>query len=327
MTLAALIDFQTPLAQIAGLIKNAKRSGNYDEDPSSYDKSLAKLYDGLFNQCIQANQEQNKRVQQSHDVCKKIVDEMEVLIKKKGKALSESDLKVLATSVRNVAHYNSDLEKKAKELYDRLAHYRENIASKYAELMSDPDVGKSFQNKYNEARRKSIDDNKAMTAVKERLDQYVTRSADMLKLAQTVAKVNATSGPRDAAADNNAIQTFSNEIDTLKFDDEAQKAKNTFTKLVVEAKSPKLGLKDCESLFNSAATYAKNARGLIKTLTIKIEAFSKLASKMEGEAKKAAAVALKTANTKLKDWESQEKSLAKLDKSAEEAMKTIRKRK
>lgn len=321
----ALVDFNAAAAEHERNIDAAKLDGSYAAKQKAFDQAVLKDAAALVKAALVVTDDFAKKVAERHKVCKAVVDQMEGILKKKAKNLDASDLKVMETAARSVKTHNDTLADTSSEAFKALSQYRGAWPATYRKLMSTPAALEPLIN----ARLKSIDEGKQIDALKQRVGQYVERAQDLLKTAQKLAaaKSGAQAQPGAAAED---IKEFDDAVEKLKFEVEKflNKAENSLKQLAEtdpKVKPDANGAKMNESRLINGRAEAKNARGVLKTLTLKIDTFKKGAAKMDDVAKKAATKAVDEAGKVLKVLETKEKASAKLEEKAEKVYAALAK--
>lgn len=309
----AFVDFNRPLANLQKDIGDAKTQGAYAGKERSWDQTVLKTLADLVKTSVAITDDYKKKVEDHHKACKNMLDQMEALIKKKGKSLGADDMKVLQTSTRFVANADEAIVATSGDMFTALSEYRGAWPDHYSRLLANGALIEPLK----AARQKTIDDGKVVDTQKKRIGEYVKRAQDLLKLAQQA--VSKTSTIAGGATD--AIAQFKAETEALKsqFDVFNQKATNSLQQIAdlppKQKIDPKL-LSMNQSRMTNGQAEAKNARGQQKTLALKVDTFKKLAAKLEGNDKKAAAAQLATAAALQKAVDTAEKALAKLEASA-----------
>jgi hypothetical protein len=307
------VDFNTNAANLKKDIDAAKAKNAYAGKEASWDQTVLKAVALQVNAALKITDDYAKKVAEHHQACKKALDEMEAPIKKKGKALTDADRKVIATSGRFIVTAEEQIRTINADMFSALSEFRAGWPDTYRALLSKPAQIEPFK----AARLKSIDDGKKVDTLKKRLAEYVARAGELLKLAAQAGAAGSTLAGQTAAAAAALVK----EVKALKdeFDTYAQKASNSLQQIAdlppKQKVDPKLVGMNQSRMVNGQAE-AKNARGQQKTLETRIEVFKKLAAKLDGAEKKAATTALDAARVMAKAVAKAEKDLATLEAKA-----------
>jgi hypothetical protein len=309
----AFVDFNTNAANLKKDIDAAKAKNQYAGKEAAWDQTVLKAVGGQVDAALKITDDYARKVAEHHQACKKALDEMEALIKKKGKALTDADRKVIATSGRFIVTAEEQVRTINADMFSALSEFRGGWPDTFRALLSKPALIEPFK----AARLKSIDDGKKDDTLKKRLAEYVVRSTELLRLAAQAGAAGSTLAGQSAAAAAGLLK----EIKALQgqFDTYAQKASNSLQQIAdlppKQKIDPKLVAMNQSRLVNGQAE-AKNARGQQKTLDLKLEVFRKLAAKLDGAEKKTAAAALDAAAALAKAVAKSEKDLAALEAKA-----------
>lgn len=321
----ALVDFNAAAAEHERNIDAAKLDGSYAAKQKAFDQAVLKDAAALVKAALAVTDDYAKKVTERHKVCKAVIEQMEGILKKKAKTLDASDMKVMETAARSVKNHSDTLADTSSEAFKALTQYRGAWPATFRKLMSTPAALEPLIN----ARLKSIDEGKQIDTLKQRVGQYVERAQDILKTAQKLAAANsgAEAQPGVAAED---IKVFNEAVAALKFEAEKflGKANNSLKQLAdtdPKVKPDATGAKMNESRLTNGQAESKNARGALKTLTLKIDTFKKVVAKTDGADKKNGTKALDDAGKVLKDLETQEKASAKLAEKAEKVYAALAK--
>lgn len=321
----ALVDFNAAAAEHKRNIEAATKDGTYAAKQKTFDQAVLKDAAALVKSALVVTDDYAKKVTERHKVCKAVIEQMEGILKKKAKALDTSDMKVMETAARSVKNHFDTLGETSSDAFKALSQYRGSWPDTYRKLMSAPAVLDPLVN----ARLKSIDEGKQIDALKQRVGQYVERAQDLLKTAQKLAaaKSGAQAQPGVAAED---IQEFDAAVAKLKFEVEKflVKAENSLKQLAEtdpKTKPDANAAKMNDSRLTNGRAEAKNARGVLKTLTLKIDTFKKVVAKMGDADKKAGAKALDDAGKVLKALEALDKTSSKWEEKAEKVYAALAK--
>ena len=306
------VDFGANAANLKKDIDAAKAKNAYAGKESAWDQTVLKALGLQVTASVKITDDYARKVAEHHQASKNALDQMEALIKKKGKALADADRKVLETSGRFIATAEEQIRTVNADMFAALSEYRGGWPDDFRALLSKPALIEPFK----AARAKTIDDGKNVDALKKRMAEYVVRARELLKLSAAAGAGSPLAGGAGAA-----IAELAKEAKALKdqFDVFANKASNSLQQIAdlppKQKVDPKLVAMN-QSRLNNGQAEAKNARGQQKTLDLKIEVFKKLAGKLDGAEKKAAAVGVDAAAALAKAVAKSEKDLATLEAKA-----------
>jgi hypothetical protein len=314
------MDFDGPKQALTKEITRQKQLNSYDA--VTMDKRVQGELKRLVDSSLAIVAQVFKVFDENQKVAKKTMDEMEALIKKKGKKLSPSDVKIIETGVRTLERCAETMSDTSQDAMSALIEWRGGWPATYKELFSDPKMIDPFI-----ARRKaSIDENTVKEAGRKRVTEYVVRAKDLQKQAQQTL----TRGGALAHDEANEVLSFKKDVTDLskKLNDSVQKLANSFKPVLDLNPKQKLtpqNQKMYDEIIKSAQLKTKEVRGTLKTLTIKVSAFKKTASTFQDAAKKQAASAYADAAKLLKKGEDDEKKVAANEAKAIKHLTAIKK--
>jgi hypothetical protein len=324
----ALIDFDKIANDFAVSIAEAKRRGSYNgggiASAAKFDAAVMKALSDRVHAALKVTGDYYEKVKKHHAASKKAIDDMTALIKKKGKTLAESDIKVLETSARLCATLATQINDTSMDIMPGLIQYRGGWPATYRDLLSPAKQGDL--NALQKLRNQDIDTGKTVDALKKRLEEYAVRAPELVKVAKQAAGKESVL----AGTEKKARETFTADVTKLKddYDTFAHKARNSLSQLAALNPKQKLdagGLKNNDSRLANGKAEAKNARGVHKTLALKVDTYKKLAAKIEGQEKQAAATALAAAAKELATVAKDVPTLTALEVKAEKTVEAIKK--
>lgn len=314
------IDFVGAREALEKEIARAKQLDAYDA--RAFDGRVLKDLDRLVTSSLAIVDDYHKKVDENHGVAKKTMDELEALIKKRGKSLSDPDMKVIETMQRTLERSASTINETSGEMFKALADFRGGWPEKWRPLTSNPQLVDPLVAK----RAKSIDEGKKRDSLKKRVDEYTKRGTDLLKVAQQMK----SRGAALAGNEGKEIAEFGKAVKAAKdnFDVLAQRSRNSLeqvAKLNIKAKLDATNLKMNEQRLLNGRAEAKNARGTLKTASVKLATFKKMAASFDAANRKEAEKAYGVASKLVKEAESAEKKLADTEKKAVKVFETVKK--
>jgi hypothetical protein len=325
----SLIEFDKAAAEFDVKIKEAKQRGTYNgvgvASAAKFDAAILKALSDRVHECLKISREYQAKAKEHYEAGKRAIDEMSALIKSKGKKLTDGDIKVLQSSARLCETLAQQVKEASADAFPALAQYRLGWPEKWRPLLS---PGKQNEvEALKKLRGEDMDIGKTIDTLKKRLEEYAARAPAMLKVAQqTVSKGSIVAG--DEAT---ALVAFNKDVARLKsdyydkFQTRARSSLKQLTELNPKQKLEPNVLKFQESLLLNGKAEAKNARGVHKTLSITVDAYKKLAAKLDGPAKKAAATALATAAKELAAMAKDVASITALEPKAEKTLAAVKK--
>jgi hypothetical protein len=312
------IDFKAAAAKLDQDKKSAEQNGTYNA--VAFDKKVIDGIKLLFLGAEDIQAQYYRIVDKNYAVAKKEIETVEKLVKSKGKKLTDGDLKVIATSVRSIERCSEAIGDFSGQMFAALDQFRGAFATNFRPLLSNPDDVKQFLDR----RSAGMAADKERDSLKKRIEQYAERAKDMSKAGQQLA----TKGAALGASAAQEIQGFVTDFAKAKLDYEtfAQKARNSLTQL--EQLNPKQKPADmpmAEQRFLNGTKEAKNARGTLKTMNVKLATFKKIGARFTDETLKTATDAYKKAAAELKTAEAAAKKLDTSETKATKIMIAVRK--
>jgi len=301
-------------------IARAKQLNSYDA--RAFDGRVLTDLDRLVTSSLAIVDDYHKKVDENHSVAKKTMDEMEAMVKKLGKKLSASDIKVIDTMQRTLERSSQTIGDTSSAMFTALGEFRGGWPEKWRPLVSNPKLIDPFIAR----RSKSIDEGKQKDTLKKRAEEYVKRGKDLQKAAAQLQ----SRGTALAGNEAKEIADFTSEVKKAKeaFDTLAQLSRNSLQQVAGLNVNPKLdatNLKMNTQRLLNGRSEAKNARGTLKTLSIKLATFKKLAGGFDDANRKLAEKAYAATGKVLKEVETAEKKLADDEKKAVKVFDVVKK--
>jgi hypothetical protein len=314
------IDFVGAREALEKEIARAKQLDSYDA--RAFDGRVLKDLDRLVTSSLAIVDDYHKKVDDNHAVAKKTMDEMEALVKKRGKSLSDADVKVIETMQRTLERSATTIGETSGEVFKALADFRGGWPEKWRPLASNPQL----IDPYVARRAKSIDEGKKRDTLKKRVEEYTKRGTDLQKVAKQMKSRGAALAGNEAAEITDfgkAVKAATDNFDVL-----AQRSRNSLeqvAKLNIKAKLDASNLKMNEQRLLNGRAEAKNARGTLKTASVKLATFKKMAANFDAANRKEAEKAYGVASKLVKAAESAEKKLSETEKKAVKIFETVKK--
>jgi hypothetical protein len=283
------------------------------------------------------SREFHEQIQKHHAAGKKALDEMAALVKK-GKKLTDDDLKILQSSANLCATLVRDIKQAVKGFSATLVQYHDDEAwsdrpRMYREWITheiNPVLTRIMKE-----RKEDIELGKKVDSLRKRLEQYAARAPEMVKAAQqAVTKQSIIAGGETESRKYNeqmeSIKTFLASTTQLSTDYEkfigvAAKLLSQIADADPKQKLDAKILKAADGQVATGKTAAKNARGVHKTFSIKVDTYKKLVAKFDNRVKKMAAMRVAVAEKELAAMTKQVATLAKIEAEAEKTLTALKK--
>jgi hypothetical protein len=299
------VDFST--RDLADQIQKQKDLQSYDAP--GFDPTVLRELKSRVDAAVKMEQELATKIKDSHAAAKRDIDLLTALIKKKGKELSQAELAGVDRMVANIAKASAAADKEAVDAKNPLLPWRAAWETEWRKLLSDP----KKLDPYLAQRKPLLDAAPGLTAMRDRMKEYVKRSQDMQKAAkQLVTKVNQSAGGEAKEIADFVKQTG----EYTKMCSEASTKGTglllaTWLKAGGKTKKPTPDdIDGAEDMLARTEVFAKSIRGALKSYEIKMAAFKKSAARFNGQNKKNAATAYGTAAKGLKSAQAGAKTLA-----------------
>lgn len=315
----ALVDFEKVVKKYKPLVDASIAANTHATDSKKLDIKILTDLQNLVKTSLSHTDVFDKQASARHKSAKDLLDKMESIIKKAGKNINDDTLTALAKIQAELNDHNRFLKTMSAEMTLALVQFRGGWPESFKKLVANTGPVGAMQ----AWRAKSIDSGKQSMTLSNRVVEYAERGADLLKLAVKMqSNASAASSGSRTQVDEAELKGIENECSSItskfmEFHRKAFGALERISKLDTKAKpAPKL-LNNYESILLSGRADAKNARGQLKTLDMKIEAFKKSFAKLDETSKKLVAATLKKLQEALKEMESEEKALNKIENSAD----------
>lgn len=302
-----VVEFDKVRIRLETEIEQQKNLNQYDA--RSYDPEVLSNLNVLVKDAVAVENDVHNKINSKHQTAKKVMDEMETLVKKQGKKLTKDDLARIGTMVHTIEQCSREADKSSTEAVPALLQWRASWPTQWTPLVSDPKRIDRFA-----AQRKSaLDWAPSDLALRRRMGEYVKRAKDIEKLAkQTESKGASLLGQEQA--------------EITKFQQDAKKCATECTRAHTSAstqltqflnankatkKRPDAAtLKDYDELLVTVEKLAKTSRGAVKTFEIKLTTFKKTAGQFDSAHRKLAEKAYNDAAKDLKTATTNAKALA-----------------
>lgn len=314
------IDFDGPVKALTQEIDRAKQRGTYDA--AAADRRVQAELDRLVTSSVAIVEQVFQVIDKQSDVAKKTMDEMEALIKKRGKKLTDFEVGVIETGVRTLERCAQTMSDTSRDSMKALLEWRGEWPNTFRKLVSDPRLVDPFIAR----RKKTIDDGQLKEARRTRVNEYVKRGKDLKKLAQQTA----TRGAALAQDEGSEIVTFRTDVQAYakQLTDYVKTVNNSFGPILGLNAKQKLNPADQKmytDMLAKAQLKTKEARGTLKTFTVKVATFKKSAVQFSDGNRKTAEKEYVVAAKALKQAEGNEKKIADVESKAIKHLTAIKK--
>lgn len=320
-----LVDFDTAKADLTADRKQQARFRDFD--PKEFDRTVIASLRKLVKEAVRIEEDVHKRIGDEYGRAKRLMDQMETLVKKKGKKLDAGDAHLIDVMTKTIEDATTEANQASTDARNSILQWR-NVGPGWPELFSD---SKLFDVEI-APRAKTLKYGPADEVLRKRMGEYVKRAKNYQKLARQTATKGAAQQEAedvvikqftvDATAGLNKVKSgalrVTGEIDTFVTKQMAAKKNN------VKADDVKLW----EQALATAEQKAKGVRGELKSFEILLATFKKRAGMFDAMNRKdaerayvAAAKQLKEAQTKAKELASLQSKTAKVVAQAKKATK------
>jgi hypothetical protein len=295
-----------------------------DFDPKEFDRTAIASLRKLVNEAVRIEEDVHKRINDEYGRAKRLMDQLEGLVKKKGKKLDGGDANLIDVMTRTIEEATAKANQASTDARNSIEQWR-NVGAGWPELFSDP---KLFE-KEMAPREKTLKFGPADESLRKRMGEYVTRAKNYQKLAHQTA----TRGAAQQEAEDVVIKQFTDDAkDGLKnIKANALKVTNdidTFvTKPMDRAKNATTAadVKTWEQALAAAEQKAKGVRGELKSFEILLATFKKRAGMFDATNRKDAEKAYTDAVKLVKEAQTKAKDLAALQTKAAKAVAQAKK--
>jgi hypothetical protein len=314
------VDMTRAFKHVKKQIDEAQHADAYRDHEARYDKLVIDTLQTVVDRSVEVLDDFYRFVDEKHALGKKLIGEMDALVKRAGKSIGPNEIKILETSARNLTKTGEAIKSASDDIYDAVGTFRGGgWQSQWKTLLSDQKLIDAFDHYTFD----TMSEGKVRAGLMDRIDEYVKRGAAVL----AAAKHAAGQADADHAAQVVAFGKHAKEVETsIKI--AAKKADallKPIRELNVKTKLPLNELKEYRNRLIAAQKEMKSIRGMLKTLEIKTEAFKKLARDFDAQQKQSAAGALETAAKVTKSALASHKSLTKAEAESAKALDRIAK--
>lgn len=335
-----LVDFEAARKEHEAEIKKAKAEDENDEeeaeegaggndDDGGADQDVLEDLQDLVQDALEIENDVHGRIEASFKKAGKLVGEIESLVRKKGKKLTDADLEFVESKKGEIEEAAEDAKEAESEAAPALKQWRADFVKGWRALLSDPKLLDSIVAPRAKALKNAATDSQSV----KRIAEYLTRATQIQKLAiQTVNR-----GASDTAADQGAeIKEFTAQV--VKYtkeigDQSAVWTRSITTKVLspIEIAKKKKARPDVktvqtwEKVLVDAEVKAKPIRGQLKTFETLMVTFKKTAAMFDSANKKTAATAYGNAAKQFKDAATKAKALSNAQSKGKKALELAKK--
>ena len=299
------------------------------DDGGDADQEVLEDLEELVQNAMGIENDVHDRISTSFKKAGKLIDEIESLVRKKGKKLTEADLQVVEAKKGEIESAAEEANDADEDSGPALAQWRADFVKGWRALLSDPKLLNSVIAPRAKALKNVATDQQSV----KRIGEYVTRAAQIQKLAiQTVRK-----GDADLAADQGGqIKEFTAEV--LKYTKAISDQSVASTKLITTkvispielAKKKKLrpdmkSLQLWQKVLVDAEAKAKPIRGQLKTFETLMVTFKKTATMFDSANRKTAQAAYANAAKQFKVAATKAKALSSAQSTGKKAVELAKK--
>lgn len=112
--------------------------GATEASHKTFDQAVLKTLAGLVKSCLGPTQDFAKLAGDRHKACEGVLEQMEAILKKNGKAVDVSDMKVLETTARSVKNHSVTLGEISGDMFKALTQFSGGWPATYRPLLSTP---------------------------------------------------------------------------------------------------------------------------------------------------------------------------------------------
>lgn len=301
--------------------------GDEPKDVEIDDAVIDSLTD-LVGQGVRIEEDAHRRVREAHQRAKRLVDEIERLVKKRGKKVDDADVAELEGKKGEIEEAEQEAKKALDESSTALVQFRKDFAKSWRPLLSHPMLVNPALRPRTRVAKYPAEDLQSH----KRIGEYIKRAESIVKLGNTAAG----RGMADSANQAKEITDFTTSV--KQYADKIAKAglpvtKTLTTKVLtpietMRKKKVRPDLKTVqvwEKMLVEAEARAKPLRGELKSLETLMVTFKKSAALFESANRKTAQTAYTTAAKDFKAAATRAKELATAQAKGKKAVALARK--